>query len=230
MLYAATMSGRFFLSSLLLALAFCATYSERACAQDLSTLEQGIVRELNVARTDPARYSAFLLERRAHYNGKRIERAGKPTILTEEGVAAIDEAIAALRRLAPRTPLTVSAGMSRGARDHARDIGPAGAIGHRGLRGSWPTERVNRYGEWRHAMGEAISYGPSTAPEVVVSLIVDDGVPSRAHRRSLLDPAFRVVGVACGPHARYEILCVLTFAGAYVEGHGTLTPRGKRRR
>ncbi len=224
------MSARSAFFSLPLVLAFGAAHSEGACAQELSALEREIVRELNTARTDPARYSQLLQQRRAHYNGKRIERPGQPTILTEEGVVAIDEAIASLRSLAPRAQLIISAGMSRGARDHVQEIGPAGAMGHRGLRGSWPTERVNRYGEWRHAMGEAISYGPNTALEVVMSLIVDDGVPDRAHRRSLLDPAFRVVGVACGPHARYEILCVLTFAGAYVEGPGVRTPRGRRRR
>lgn len=224
------MSARSRYPSLLLALAFCVVCPEGPRAQDLSALELEIVRELNTTRTDPTRYAAFLQEWRAHYNGKRIERPGKPTILTEEGVVAVDEAIAYLRGLEPRAPLAVSAGMSRGARDHVQELGPAGALGHRGLRGSWPTERVNRYGAWKQAMGEAISYGPSTAPEVVMSLIIDDGVPSRAHRRSLLDAAFRVVGVACGPHARYEIMCVLTLAGAYVEGRGTRAPTGERRR
>ncbi len=183
-----------------------------------SPLEQEILHELNLARIAPPRYAAFLQEWRRHYNGKRIERAGKPTILTEEGTAAVDEAIADLRGLGPRPALAFSPGMSRGARDHVEELGPAGALGHKGLRGSWPTERINRYGAWKGAMGEAISYGPATAPEVVMSLLIDDGIPSRAHRRSLLDPAFRVAGVACGPHVRYGTMCVLTFAGAYAEG------------
>lgn len=219
------MSARSRYPSLLLVLAFCVACPAGTRAQELSALELEIVHELNTARTDPARYSAFLQDWRAHYNGKRIERPGKPTILTEEGVIAVDEAIAYLRGLAPRAPLTISAGMSRGAHDHVQELGPAGALGHRGLRGSWPTERVNRYGAWKQAMGEAISYGPSTAPEVVTSLIIDDGVPGRAHRGSLLDPAFRVIGIACGPHARYEIVCVLTLAGAYVEGRDARTER-----
>lgn len=203
----------------LLVLAACVAWTTAAHAQAApSPLEQEILRELNFARTAPARYASFLQEWRRHYNGKRIERAGRPTILTEEGTVAVDEAIAYLRGLGPRPALAFSSGMSRGARDHVQELGPAGALGHKGLRGSWPTERINRYGAWKGAMGEAISYGPGTAPEVVMSLIIDDGIPSRAHRQNLLDPAFRMVGVACGPHARHETMCVFTFAGAYAEG------------
>ena len=79
------------------------------------------------------------------------------------------------------------------------------------------TDRLNRYGRWNGRLGENISYGWSDAREIVMQLIVDDGTPGRDHRKTLLDPGFRKVGVACGRHAKYRAMCVLTFAYDYQE-------------
>jgi hypothetical protein len=53
---------------------------------------------------------------------------------------------------------------------------------------------------------------------VVIDLIVDDGVKDRGHRHNIFDPLAKVVGVACGRHDTYGYMCVMDFAGAYVEG------------
>lgn len=185
----------------------------------LSALEREIVREVNLARSDPPQYAALLERWKTFYKGRRIERPGKPTILTEEGAAAVEEAIGYLRSSSSRPTLTFSAGMSRGAKDHAKEMGPAGALGHRGLYGSWPTERINRYGRWREAAGENIYYGEGTAREIVMWLIIDDAVPGRDRRRTTFNPLFHVIGVGCGAHATYGTMCVLTFAGGYSESH-----------
>lgn len=183
----------------------------------LSALEREVVREVNLARSDPQQYTALLEQWKAFYKGRRIERPGKPTILTEEGVAAVDEAIGYLDSIGAPPALTLSAGMSRGAKDHVNEMGPAGALGHRGLHGSWPTERINRYGRWREAVGENIYYGEGDAREIVTWLIIDDGIPGRDHRRTMLNPLFHIIGVGCGVHVSYGTMCVLTFAGAYRE-------------
>jgi uncharacterized protein YkwD len=185
----------------------------------LSALEREVVREVNRARNDPQQYAALLEQWKAFYKGRRIERPGKPTILTEEGVEAVDEAIGYLHSIRARPTLAVSIGMSRGAKDHVNEMGPAGALGHRGLRGSWPTERINRYGHWREALGENIYYGEGDAREIVMWLIIDDGIPGRDHRRTTFNPLFHVIGAGCGAHATYGTMCVLTFAGAYNEAH-----------
>jgi uncharacterized protein YkwD len=43
--------------------------------------------------------------------------------------------------------------------------------------------------------------------------VVDDGVKDRAHRKILLDPAFRYAGAACGPHRTFGTMCVIDLAG-----------------
>lgn len=191
--------------------------SESRVGGHFSALEREVVREVNLARSDPQQYATLLEQWKALYKGRRIERPGKPTILTEESTVAVDEAIGYLRSIGARPTLTLSTGMSRGAKDHANEMGPAGALGHRGLHGSWPTERINRYGRWREAVGETIYYGEGDAREMVMWLIIDDGIPGRDHRRTMFNPLFHVIGVGCGAHATYGTICVLTFAGAYRE-------------
>jgi len=94
------------------------------------------------------------------------------------------------------------------AEGHVKELDPARTLGHRGLTGSWPTYRANRYGTWKEALGETIYYDRDDAREVVMALIIDDGVSSRGHRRHIFDPAFRIVGMASGPHAIHESMCV----------------------
>jgi len=107
--------------------------------------------------------------------------------------------------------------MSLAAKDHANDIGPRGATRHEGRDRSTPGIRLSRYGTWQGEVAENIYYGGENARDIVIGLIVDDGVYSRGHRKNIFNPAFRVVGVGCDRHATYRIVCVTTFAMGYIE-------------
>ncbi|MEO0984270.1 MAG: CAP domain-containing protein [Cyanobacteria bacterium J06639_14] len=186
----------------------------------LATLADDIIAETNAVRTDPAGYAAKLEALRPYYQGTLIKLPGQPIIETVEGVAALDEAIAALQATAPLTALTVSPGLTQGAADHADDIGPQGGIGHYGLDGSAPLERATRYGRVPpgNLLGENISFGaPTLAAWHVMQLLVDDDVPDRGHREAMLRPNYQFTGSACAPHAVFRIVCVMTYASAYDE-------------
>ena len=77
--------------------------------------------------------------------------------------------------------------------------------------------RMNRYGRWGVIWGENLSYGRSTARDIVLALIIDDGLPGRKHRKNIFNPAFSVAGAAYGAHARYRSVCSIEFAGAFAE-------------
>lgn len=172
-----------------------------------------IVAELNAARTDPAAYARKARALRALFRGDRIERPGEIAVVTREGPAAVDEAVAFLERQTPLPALRESPGLTRAAADHAGEQGRTGEVAHVGADGSSPSDRMRRYGRWS-ATGEAIAYGPDRAEDVILQLIVDDGVPDRGHRRILFNPAYALVGAACAPHPVWRTVCVLDFARA----------------
>ena len=57
-------------------------------------------------------------------------------------------------------------------------------------------------------IAEVISYGATTPSEVVISWLVDDGVPSRGHREAVLDPGLTWAGGSCRPHL-LDPVCVV---------------------
>lgn len=175
-----------------------------------------VVREMNLARQHPDVYARYLEELGAHFCGDFLVLPGRRMLRTREGVAAIDEAIRFLRRVHPAAPLIFSPGISLAAAEHVADQA-AGAFGHGGSDHSNPGDRMNRHGTWSAIWGENISYGKATPRDVVIALIIDDGLLSRKHRKNIFNPAFNYAGAAIGPHAGYRTVCSIDFAGSYIE-------------
>jgi len=183
----------------------------------LSPLEKAVVNETNLARTSPKEYLSLVEQFRKYYDGKHLNLPGETPILTKEGTSAVVEATRFLRSQKPVLPLSPSKGMTLGARDHIRDLRTSGASQHKGSDGSQAWDRVNRYGTWQKIIGENVSFGHTKARNIVMTLIIDDGVPDRGHRKNIFNPDFRLVGVAYGDHPAYRTICVITFAGGYRE-------------
>lgn len=183
----------------------------------LSSLEIEVLGEINFARQHPRQYASLLKELKKYYYGCEIHRPGEDILVTKEDSGAVDEAIRFLHQTEPLTPLFPSRGLSLGARDHARDIRANQIKGHTGSDGSRCWDRARRYGVWRRTIGENIACGPFSAREIVMALIVDDGVADRGHRNNIFQSDFRLAGVSCASHPRLGRICVMTFAGEYQE-------------
>jgi uncharacterized protein YkwD len=178
----------------------------------MDTRETAVLEELNLARTRPAEYAAYVEEHKKNYKGPTAILVDGRKFRTVEGLRAVDEAVGFLRQVAPAPPLAPARPLVLAARDHARDIGPRGETGHAGSDRSQPADRIGRYGTPRMSTGEAIAFGALNARAVVIQLIVDDGVPDRGHRKSVFEPAYRTAGVAIGPHRSHDYLVVIDFA------------------
>jgi uncharacterized protein YkwD len=177
-----------------------------------------VFRELNELRANPAAYAARIEARLPFYTGNVLQVPGSPAIQTVEGRKAAEEAIAALRSAEAVEPVELSPGLALAAHDHVRDIGPKGLVAHEGSGGTTtPEQRVARYAKRYNYVGENISFGPERPRDVIMDLLIDDNVPDRGHRATLLNPRFRFAGVACGHHAVYRMMCVIDFTGEYVE-------------
>jgi uncharacterized protein YkwD len=186
--------------------------TREAAGKATETPQADIVTELNLARANPAAYTAKLEARRAYYRGKVFHAPNQIPIQTNEGVAAVDETICALRATPARPSVAESRGLRDAALEHVRDIGPKGAISHEGTDHSSPFDRVRRRDPQAMTVAEVMSFGSTTAESVLVDLLIDDGVPDRGHRRILLDPKYRFAGSACGPHKTYRVVCVIDLA------------------
>src|SRR3954465_13693367 len=136
-----------------LSLLFCTALPAFAAEKnDDSSSGRAVVREMNLARQNPALYATFVQELRGRMNGNLLVRPGKTPIRTKEGMAAIDEAIRFLQSTQPLQPLAVSPGMSRAAADHCADQA-GGGFGHDGRDRSHAGHRIPRYGSFAGRWG-----------------------------------------------------------------------------
>ena len=67
-----------------------------------------------------------------------------------------------------------------------------GLRGHKGTNGTTCGKRLAKYGRWRVQCSELIAYGVEAAVEVIMQLVVDDGVADRSHRIHLFGMCFQV--------------------------------------
>jgi len=188
-----------------------------AGAAQMTAFEQQVLAEMNLARTDPSGYARHIERLLQYFDGNLLRIPGEVALRTSEGPRAVREAAAALRAQSPLPALGASSGLARAARDHAGDLGPRGGLGHAGSDGSRMDARISRYGIWDGSAAENISYGSTSPRDVVIGLLVDDGVPGRGHRANILSAESRFAGVGCGPHTGYGTMCVIDFAGGYRE-------------
>ena len=179
--------------------------------------ELQVLTALNAARTDPAAYAAGLKRYRTYFHANLLRYPGEGAdVETEEGVAAVDEAIGFLNHQAPLVPVESAPLFVASARDLVADQAQGGA-GHESSDGSSPADRARRHGGGSY-VAEVIAYGPIDAADVVRQLIVDDGVPDRGHRSIIYSPELRFAGVACGPHREYGTVCVIDLSVS-ADGH-----------
>jgi uncharacterized protein YkwD len=167
---------------------------------------------LNAARADPAGMAEALRTYRGRFHGNLVALPGNNArLITREGAAPVDEAIAFLTAQPALPQLAPAQDLAEGAAIHVADQGRRGLLGHDNSDGSNMLARFQRHRDQR-GVAEVIQYGASDALEVVRQLIVDDGVADRSHRRILFDPNLRFAGVACGPHRDFGTMCVIDFA------------------
>ena len=202
-----------FAALLLIALALPA---QEAPVEGSLAFERAVVQEMSDLRTRPKGYARHLRELRGYFEGTLWKRPERVPLRTEEGVAALDEAIAFLETVRPVGPLRYNEGLARAARLHARDIGPRGSLEHVGADGSRLSQRLNRIGTWHGTIAENISTLEEAPRQVVLQLLVDDGVLSRGHRQTLFNPDLHQAGVGTAPHRDYQVVTVIDYADGFV--------------
>ncbi len=182
----------------------------------LSPLEKEVIFEINKLRSNPARYARDYIEPlKKHYKGKLFYYPGDNPLKTKEGVKALYECVRELKRETPKPLVSPDRGLSYAARYHVQDQSKSGRVGHYSSNRAGFRERIEKYGKWNIRIAENIAYGNISAKQIVIYLLIDDGIYSRGHRKNFLQEDFRKIGVATGSHPYYENMCVMDFAGAF---------------
>lgn len=181
-------------------------------AGSTSSLPEQMRSGINALRGDPVQYVAALQSYRGSFKGNiGYTRSSRGGVATLEGTGAVDDAIGYLQMLPTRMPLEVSPLLTATAQALVDEQGPRGATGHLFADGTGIGDRAKRLGG-DIFVSESVGYGAGVAEEMILRLIVDDGVRGRGHRKMLVSPEYRYVGIACGPHAKFGHMCVLDFS------------------
>ncbi len=178
----------------------------------LSKLENEITEEMNFVRSNPSDYIKIMEEMRKYYSGNSLKMPGKKTFQTTEGIKALDEAIEILKSLKPLETLKVSCSAVRAARDHLADLQKSGAFSHFGSDGSSPQERLKKYISGEIYSSENMIGRNGTARDIVIMMLLDDGLPNRQHRKNLLESRFKFTGIASGNNINNLNITVIEFS------------------
>ena len=162
-------------------------------ANYLSEDEKKVIYYANLARADGPLFAETFLKEYMHLKDKKSSKYTKSLF-------------ADLKKVRNLPMLFPENDLYKVARDHAAWSGKKGYEGHKGFKSRFEP-LLKKYME----VGENIYYGQYTPLEIVVQLLIDEGVPDLGHRQNLLNPRFNVIGVAIKPHKNYEYNCVMGF-------------------
>jgi hypothetical protein len=182
----------------------------------LSKIESEILAEVNALRTDPQSYIGHLEQMKRGFRGNIYKNAQGVEIITFDGVGAVEQAIGLLKKQTPLPVFKISTGLMQAAALHLRDMAANDFFSHRGSDQSLPDERAAMFGSAPNGVNQNITQGSTTAREIVLQMLVSDGLQNRIQRQNLLNPQLQVVGIAAG-EARKGYLCVLMLADSFKE-------------
>jgi uncharacterized protein YkwD len=182
-----------------------------------NSIEQAVLREINTARKNPEIYLAYLEDYRKLFKGKTVHFPNESTMETSEGTIAVDEAINYLKTVSKLDSYKFSETLAKPANLQLKDLIENNSLGHFGKDGSNLPQRISRFGTIPFNYAENISYYVNLPKEIVMAMIIDDGVAGRGHRKNLFSRSFRMVGIAFGKGRESEGLCVTVFGDFFRE-------------
>lgn len=95
------------------------------------------------------------------------------------------------------------------AEGHATRSGKTGHVGHKDMEKRFAPV----FGSVYYTMAENCSYGYNEPMEIILTLLIDDGIRSLGHRKNTINESYSSVGVAIRPHKDFKYNCVIDFGG-----------------
>ncbi len=149
----------------------------------------------NLARMDGKMFDKTILKPYCEYYGDTVVTIYLKTLIIQ------------LNKIKYTKPLKHKIWLKIMAKIHARKSGRGGYRGHLNME-----RRLAINLRLRGGIGENCSYGHIDPLGVVISLLIDEDIPSLGHRFNILSPSFKRIGVGFAPHKVYGINCVQEFS------------------
>lgn len=160
----------------------------------MSSAEKEIIYILNLIRTYPALFAKTVLKKYPALSGNDHLADDK---------YYFQSLVDTLLTMQPKAMLLPNDACFQSAKSHAWQSGISNYVGHQ--RGSAESKAKKYYN------GECCDYGRSTPLEIVMSLVIDEGIPNLGHRKiCLMD--FSGIGVSIQPHKKFGTNAVLDFS------------------
>ena len=177
--------------------------------KDLEKLKKEVINETNRIRSNPKSYIPILESYIKYFDGNILEKPDTDTgIETQEGAFAYQEAINFLKSQKPIEPLIYDEEVSRASQELSDLMGKTGNTEDNNIE-----ERISKYVDWDVAISENIDFGGFTGEDVIINLLVDDGVEDRSHRSNLFNTKIKYFGVGTSFHKEYDICTVIDYIG-----------------
>ena len=190
---------------------------------DFVAIQKDLFIELNNLRKNPKSYIPLIeAEMKLLKKNNILKKTDSNLqIQTIEGKEAYIDTIKFLEQQQPVQPLKEESRLSSAAMDLVKDIGSRGVVSHQDKYGQFVSERIEKYCEWDYSASEVIEVSSKNPQDILISLLVDDGLKNRPDRNTLFNQNYKFVGIGCGAHTEYEIVTVMVFVGS-IRQKGTL--------
>ena len=157
----------------------------------MSDEEKKIIYILNLARAYPKLFCKTVLEQYPEY----IDR---PEL---SGISSFKSLVNMMNVMKPMKPLQPDLNCYNSAQCHAYNSGLVPYDGH---------ERTDNCLASKYYNGECCDYNNDKALDIIMSLIIDEGVESLEHRKTCFT-AYKTIGVSIQPHKTWDTNAVLDF-------------------
>ena len=176
--------------------------------------DQDLVRELHASALteylNEEEVKVILFMNLARHDGSLFAETFLQSYLEEnksESTKYVKSLIRDLKKTSDLPPLLPEKDLTAVAQGHAKKTGASGRVGHQDFKKRFDPLMGNPYSH----VGENCSYGFEKAIDIVMSLLIDEGIADVGHRKNILSDQFNSVGVAIRPHKSYRVNCVIDF-------------------
>ncbi len=150
----------------------------------------------NLARINPKLFrDTYLSEYKKNFNDSKGQK-----------IMYINSLWNDLSKLKKEEPLYPQKDLCNIAEKHAETMGKKGKTGHDNY------DKRFKYVESKYtATGENCDYGNSDPLDIVMSLLIDEGIVNLGHRKNILSSNFNSYGGSLKPHTKYNYNYVMDF-------------------